>query len=318
MKKLKIKFCDFWKYFHEESNYFYDLLSKFYDLEISDDPDILIYSTYGTEYLKYNCIRIFYTAENMRPDFMGCDFAISFDYNDNPRHFRLPLYALYIDQHPGSLEKLKREKTKEEALSIWRSKTKFCCMVVSNPKSKKRIDFFEKLSKYKKVDSGGTVLNNVGEPIKNKMDFIKDYRFVFAFENSAYPGYTTEKILEPFIADSIPLYWGNPLIEMDFNVDSFLNFSSNKTEAEFIEEILAIENDEEKAIQMLMQPNFILSEIPSDIDKERVLIFFGEILLKKNILKPIATTNMKYLHTFNLKKKYYINRFLEITKKSFR
>ena len=73
------------------------------------------------------------------------------------------------------------------------------------------MDFFVKLSKYKQVDSGGRTLNNIGGPVEDKMEFIKDYRFVISFENAEYPGYTTEKIIQPMFVDSIPIYWGNPL-----------------------------------------------------------------------------------------------------------
>ena len=77
-------------------------------------------------------------------------------------------------------------------------------MLVSNPNSKERINFFNALSKVKKVDSGGRYLNNIGYVVEDKMALIKDYKFVFAFENSSFPGYTTEKILEPLIANCIP------------------------------------------------------------------------------------------------------------------
>ncbi len=69
--------------------------------------------------------------------------------------------------------------------------------------TKVRNNFFLKISKYKKVDSGGLALNNIGYIVKNKLEFIKDYKFTIAFENSSYSGYTTEKITDAFIsADS--------------------------------------------------------------------------------------------------------------------
>lgn len=317
MKTIRIKFCDFWKYFNPENNYFYHLLSKKYDLKLSEDPEIVIYSSYGTEYLNYDCHRIFYTAENLRPDFSGCDFAITFDYIDNPRHLRLPLYLLYIDQYSNSLKKLLERKTCDEALSIWRSKKKFCCMVVSNPKSKTRINFFKKLSEYKSVDSGGLVLNNIGSPVKDKMSFIKDYRFVFAFENSAFPGYTTEKILQPFLVDSIPLYWGNPLIANDFNISSFLRLDNLKTQDSLIKKIIALEKDEKKAAKMLMEPKLKNPEM-YNMNKQNLLKFFGEILSVQDTLKPVARTNKKYLHALNLKRKYYTEVIKEKTNKIFR
>ena len=302
MNTLKIKFVDFWFGFEPNKNFFFKILSKKYKIEISDNPEILIYSCYSFDYLKYNCLKIFYSAENLRPDFTGCDYAITFDYNHHPRHYRLPLYALYIDQI-GTTERLLQKKTKEEALKIWRSKSKFCCMVVSNGRSKKRLQFFRKLSEFKRVDSGGSILNNVDGPVKNKMDFIKDYRFVIAFENASYPGYTTEKIIEPFLADSIPLYWGNPVVNKDFNPGSFLNLSNFKSIEDFIKEIAAIENDEKKAIEMLVASKFAGGITPSEIEKKNLLLFFEKAINDSYNLRPVAQRLIKYLHLYKVKKK---------------
>ncbi|MEP7108247.1 MAG: glycosyltransferase family 10 [Ferruginibacter sp.] len=317
MEKIKIKFIDFWNGFLPNNNYFFNLLSEYFEVELSEEPDILIYSCYGTGYLQYECIRIFYTAENVRPDFSGCDFAISFDFNKDHRHFRLPLYALYIDQF-NSQSKLLATRSKEEALKIWRGKTKFCCMVVSNLKSKKRLNFFNKLSKYKRVDSGGKALNNLGSLVKDKMEFIKDYRFVISFENSSYPGYTTEKILDSFVMDSIPLYWGNPLIHIDFNANCFLNLGNYRSEGKFIQKIIEIDNDEELAIKMIMEPKFKDAEIPLDINRERLVAFFRRIILAKHFINPVGKGKMKYLHAFNLKKNHYFNRVKEQLNRNFR
>ena len=307
MQKVKIKFVDFWFGFSPEYNYFFKLLSQTYQLELSDLPDILIYSCYGVEHFKYNCTKVFYAAENVRPDFTGCDYALSFDYDEDPRHFRLPLYALYIDQI-GAGEKLISNRSRKEALDIWRSKTKFCCMVVSNGLSKKRLQFFEKLSKYKRVDSGGKVMNNVGGPVKDKMNFIRDYRFVISFENASYPGYTTEKIIESLLADSIPLYWGDPLVGKDFNTKCFFNLDNSKSDEDFIKEIIAADKDEEKAIRMLMEPKFINGKIPVDIDKEKLNQFFKSLILSSLEKIPVSRTNKKYMHFYKVKKSYYTAR----------
>ena len=55
------------------------------------------------------------------------------------------------------------------------------------------------------------------------MDFIKDYKFVISFENSSYPGYTTQKLIEPMLVNSSPIYWGNKSVGKDFNTKSFIN-----------------------------------------------------------------------------------------------
>ncbi len=195
---LKINFTDFWHGFVKEDNYFYNLLSGKYQVVIDENnPDILFFSCYGEQYLNYQCTRVYFTAENTRVDFSSCDYAFSFDFVNKENHFRLPLYALYIEQKK-MMQQLLAPPSIDEMKKTWQAKKKFCCMVVSNPGSKKRINFYNKLNKVMPVDSGGRVLNNVGGPVTDKLAFIKDYKFVLAFENSSYAGYTTEKILEPF------------------------------------------------------------------------------------------------------------------------
>ncbi len=278
--KVKIKFTDFWPGFSPSGNYFFQLLSQDYKVELSESPDMIIYSCFGNDFEKYDCIKVFYTGENIRPDFSACDFAISFDYNEDPRHYRLPLYALYIDKYKA-LPALKQKRTKKEAEKIWKRKTGFCCMVVSNPDASQRLDFFEKLSVYKKVDSGGNTLNNIGEAVADKMDFIKDYRFVIAFENASYPGYTTEKIVEPLIADCIPLYWGDPLVGNDFNKKRFLQLDHDSSQEAFIQKIIQIDNNEEMAINMLMEPAFNNSVMPYNIKKKSLIFFLKSRVLSK-------------------------------------
>ena len=80
----------------------------------------------------------------------------------------------YFDE-TYSVNKLLEVKTAAEIDALIIKKKKFCCFVVSNSKASKRIDFFHKLSKYKCVDSGGGILNNVGGRVENKLDFIGDY-----------------------------------------------------------------------------------------------------------------------------------------------
>jgi hypothetical protein len=74
---------------------------------------------------------------------------------------------------------------------------------VSNASGKVRNRFYNELSKYKQIASGGKVYNNVGYRVPDKLAFIQDYKFCISFENRSYPGYTTEKIVEAFFANTI-------------------------------------------------------------------------------------------------------------------
>jgi hypothetical protein len=133
---------------------------------------------------------------------------------------------------------------------------KFCNFVYSNWKwaDPIRKRFFLALSEYKKIDSGGRYMNNIGNLVQNKIDFIKDYKFTIAFENSALSGYTTEKIVEPMTVNSLPIYWGNPDIHLDFNADSFVHVKKSDDIDVAIEEIIRLDKDDEAYIQKLSQP----------------------------------------------------------------
>ena len=94
---LKLAFKDFWRNFNEENNFLINLLKKHYNIELSDNPDYLIYSVYGNEHLQFaDCTKILFTGENSVPDFNQCDYALGFHYlSFEDRYLRYPLYILY-------------------------------------------------------------------------------------------------------------------------------------------------------------------------------------------------------------------------------
>ncbi len=281
---LKINFSDFWgSSFDPNDNHFTELLSRKFDVRISENPDFLIYSVYNYNFRKYKCIRILFTGENVRPNFNECDFAFSFDYDEyKGRNYRLPLYALY-----GDVKKLLEPKNVDE---IIKSKTKFCNFLVSNPKGKERIEFFHKLNEYKKVDSGGKVLNNIGYKVDDRFEFIKDYKFTIAFENSSYPGYTTEKIFQPMKVHSIPIYWGNPKVETDFNTKSFINIHDFDNFDQAIEHIIKVDKDENLYRKYLEQSYFTDNKVNKYINEDNFLERFDFIYHQKDKIKPVAQT----------------------------
>ena len=83
------------------------------------------------------------------------------------------------------------------------------------------IKIFNELSKYKRVDMGGRYKNNVGK-IKNKIQFFESYKFSIAMENTEGDGYISEKIIESFLSGTIPIYYG------DYIIDEFINLLSKK------------------------------------------------------------------------------------------
>lgn len=287
--QLKIKFVDFWGGFNPTNNSFWNELIKYYDLVLSDEPEVLFYSVFGKEYLKYSCYRVFYTGENIRPNFSEFDLAISFDYNTHPKNIRLPLYTRLYD--------LTQLKAEIKSSNKFPEKTKFCCMLVSNPDCDFRNQFFEQLSNYKKVDSGGKYANNIGYAVPDKMDFIKDYKFVVSFENSEYDGYTTEKIVEPMLCGSIPIYWGNPLVNKEFDTGSFVNIYDFDSVEEAIERIIEIDKNNKLFEQIQMKSNLIDNKLLEFQDLEKVSYKIKNFIDNRFNKKPVALRliNNKYI-----------------------
>ncbi len=283
MKKIKIKFVDFWNGFDIYDNIFVDCIKKKYDIEFSDNPDYIIYSVFGNEYLNYNCVRIFYTGENIRPDFNLCDYALGFDYIDfEDRYMRLPLYLFnhYRKDLDNAINKHNLDKDKVLGKKL------FCNFVYSNGNAdKKRTEFFNMLNEYKKVDSGGKYLNNIGGPIEDKFAFQKKYKFSIAFENSSTSGYTTEKLIQAVAAGTIPIYWGNPNIYKEFNTKSFINCHEYDTFYDVIEKVKEIDNNDELFFKIIKEP-FVEEYIIKDYF-EKLQKFFDNIFSKENASKRL-------------------------------
>lgn len=290
--KLKIYFSDFWDSFLYTDNYFYNLLSSKYELEITQtNPDLVIYSVFGKNHKVYDktkVVKIFFTGENIRPNFDECNFALSFDYLEDNRSFRLPLWVLHFNWFSKDYNPNRDHAYLHDVNTFLEQKTltrkdKFCSFIVSNPNSFKRINFALNLSRYKKIDSPGKVLNNMsvitgrGDHIE-KINFLKNYKFNICFENSSYPGYCTEKIIHSMFSNCIPIYYGDPFVDRDFNKKSFLNLHNFETENDFIQEIIEIDNDEKKYKRIIEEPWFIDNQFPERFLPESVLSFFEKII----------------------------------------
>lgn len=284
-KKIKIKYCKYNKFDEntpQTSSYFINnILKKHYDVEISEDPDYVFYHESTREYLKYDCIRIFYTGENITPNFNFCDYATGFDYMEfGDRYCRLPVYLTAIFYQKKELELAKDiniEKPKQFTKTDLAKKTGFCSFVYSNYcGNDKRKILFDKLSKYKKVDSGGRYLNNTGFNTDNKLGFEMKHKFSLAVENSSRIGYTTEKIVCSFMANTIPIYWGNPIIGREFNTKRFINCHDYESFDEVIARIKEIDNDDDLYVKIMNEPIFA-EGYSFDKEKKKIEKFFKNI-----------------------------------------
>jgi alpha(1,3/1,4) fucosyltransferase len=271
---IRLKFVGFWDGFDTHDNFFTRLLGRRYRLELCDDPDFVIFSYVGErrrDYRRWNCVRIFYTGENIPPDWSACDWAFSFEHTADPRHFRMPHWPFYVD--PAALVK----PPDHDPAAVLAGKQRFCAFVVSNPLCRTRNDFFRRLSRYKPVDSGGKVLNTLGHRVGDKQAFLRDYKFTIAFENESHPGYTTEKIVEPMLANSIPIYWGDPLVGRDFDTRSFLSAHDSHSLDDLVERVIEVDRNPALHLELLGRPWFRDNRVPACADSRQILDQFTRI-----------------------------------------
>lgn len=192
----------------------------------SETPEVIIFGPYGGDLPPSGGpVRVGYFCENMLPDMSICEWAFGIPLEEevgDSRYMRLEWHGV----DPARLVK-KREPEPAEQL---RAKSGFCNFLYSNHVSY-RERFFRELSKYKRVDAPGSSMNNMPSidtgattPFwETKRNFLGRYKFTIAFENDVSPGYHTEKILDPMLAGSLPIYFGDPRIAEHFNPLSFVN-----------------------------------------------------------------------------------------------
>ena len=140
-----------------------------------------------------------------------------------------------------------------------KNRTKFCVAVISNNRSSDnfRLSFISKLNQYKKVDMAGKVFNNIGKTIENKKEFLSSYKFSIAMENSNGDGYASEKIIDSFLSGTIPIYYGDYMIDEYINPKAYILIKGEKDIQEKIEYIKNIDNNKKLYKQILNQKLFI-------------------------------------------------------------
>lgn len=260
MRHLRIAFTDHYVGFNSTDNRIWNVLKKHYHLELATDlatADLLVFSDFGINHWEFNGRKIYLTGENMLPDFDQCDLAFTpVELPEDKRAVRLPLYAQYTE----SLSSLIRQP--EYNASNLLKKKGFCSFLVSNPGCRLRNQLFKKIHRKRAVASGGKHFNTVGEIIKNKSEFIKDYQFNIACENSSSPGYITEKLIDPLLVGSIPIYWGDPEISRDFDLKCMINVRDFKSLNDLAEYLLVVAENDALRLRILEAPVFRDNKLP--------------------------------------------------------
>ncbi|PAF51414.1 hypothetical protein BKH43_01885 [Helicobacter sp. 13S00401-1] len=277
-RELRVAFVDFWETFDKERNLIAHALRYNYELVYDEsNPEVVFCSVFGSRALEYKCKRVIYIGENICPNFNAYDYALSFEHlSYMDRHLRMPHYIWQgfedLSRNKYSTLRLRDDKTMLNR--------KFCNIVFSNDFNMEsmRLDTLRGFSQYKQVDSGGRAANNIGGPVKDKIAFQSEYKFSLAIENSSHKGYVTEKIMDAFLAGSVPVYWGASDARLDFNQESFINLNDFANLESALEYIKKLDSDDSLYLKMLRSSPLNNGKFEGDFDIEKLASFLKHLI----------------------------------------
>jgi GR25 family glycosyltransferase involved in LPS biosynthesis len=325
-KKVKdtftILFTDMWENFNESYNTFTLALDScgikvqgFSLTTLPKDtiPDLTFFGPFGEDYRGVPDIwpKVHYTGENtLAVEAPGVALNLGFNHVDesDSSYIRLPLWMISIDWFGADHSKIKNPlplPIDSCTIATPNERSKFCAFIVSNPMNEIRNSAYTTLNSYKPVDSAGQVFNTVGDRLfaglgggggeMKKHEFLKDYRFCISYENNSAPGYTTEKLLHAKAAGCVPIYWGDPGVEKDFDSKGFLNANGCHNADELIATVKELEEDKDKWIACASVPA-LTSETRDKVRKtlshvlRRILNVAGRTDLLSRVPEMIGAT----------------------------
>jgi len=268
-KELRVHFCELWSEFVPKYNFFMYLLSWIgvtNNISVvldSKHPNLVIYGplSKGQEKAYPGVSKVWFTGENTPPP-KDSDIVLSlgFQYSTSSNYIRLPLWMIEINWFGGDPAKIvnPRPVSLQAATTVdpdvINNKSKFCAFVATNPNNNNRNASFQVLNGWRKVDSAGRLFCNRPEgPIPAglgggggelaKVEFYKDYKFAITYENSAGPGYTTEKLFHAKVAGAVPIYWGDSFIDRDFDSAGFINANQISKPEDLIQAVKKVDDD---------------------------------------------------------------------------
>jgi GR25 family glycosyltransferase involved in LPS biosynthesis len=275
---INVVFSDMWESFQPDYNFFTLLLNEAgrhlnppvhvnghaEAAWTSGNPDLVIFGPFGGKWLRFepSVPRVCFTGENTRPvehPYVKLNLGHDLTYLQK-EYLRIPHWLVSIDWFGADVDRLVNPRpiplelatrTYENDLDTRR---KFCAFVVTNPRNPVRNQVFHWASSYKPVDSGGLLYNTIGDGLAalqgggggewKKTKFFMDYKFVIAYENESEPGYCTEKYLHAKAAGAIPIYWGDPQVQRDFDLAGAIDARECKTQEELVELIRRVDEDD--------------------------------------------------------------------------
>lgn len=248
--------------------------------------NIKIYSVFGEPLFtkESNTLYIQYSGESdyKSPSLFDINFIPTADIQENVIIFPHAYYHILFNKL--DINKLITQR------KLNKKPKKFCLFAVSNGSCKQRNEIFTTLSNYKKVDSCGKFMNNIGELCPDNHDsnsfheYISNYKFMICFENTSKPNYFTEKLINAYYNETIPIYWGCANIADYVDVKSILylspNYSNNELN-ELIDKIKYLDTNESAYKEMYERSFFKDGKIPDEFNIDKIKKKISNLLKSK-------------------------------------
>ena len=261
---------------------FLRFLQRHFALQLDrDNPTLLFHNNRLTTAPQYLCPHVFVSEENVRPPpHKPCEGRIGYAAADNGACLYLPNWALMdcapLLAAPENPQRLLGEK-------------KHFCVFIHEMMRPGRPDFFELLSRYRRVDSLGDLMRNRPTPPRlhprhriHDWDTLpaayRAYKFALTFENSAYPGYLTEKLLYALMARTVPIYWGDPEAVRFFDPRCFVHARDFASPQKLADYILELDGDDARYCAYLSAPIFRDNRLPDCARWDNIALRLRQVL----------------------------------------
>lgn len=233
-------------------------------------------------------LKIHYSGEPRSNN--SCDYDIVLDSEETKNNMvDLPLFPYYL--YNVGLD-----------ATMWNNRpimdkvpTEFCCFIVSNGRCQTRNKMFQLLNSYKKVHSYGNYANNMGSVLKcnywseEYRKHVSNYKFVICFENTKKGTYITEKLMNAYLSNVIPIYWGTNHVENLFNMDSmlFLKDETDHSFNEIFQKIVELDKNDAKYLEFINRP-IVKKECQPNWDQYSIssIAKSMDAILEKNYFSP--------------------------------
>jgi hypothetical protein len=260
-KLIRVSFLDFWPGFESKESLFWQVLNTIHpNLEIvRRNADIEIHSVFGDYQMKnghfprslavlgkqlgliertdfvsrstfgyrsrkkrLRARRVWFTTERRTPPYGQFDLTLSFDPTSNvDNNIYFPFWMYRLDWGFGS----KQSEISPTPVSLTQARLvderPMSAVMFSSNLEPLRLELASLLGKHFPVARYGLAFD---KPIQSKIEASRSHLFQICPENMVSPGYVTEKLIEAWVCECVPV-WSGGMNDARFNSEAFIDIT---------------------------------------------------------------------------------------------